>query len=79
MIIVDRALEKRETEGTPIRVGIIGAGYMGRGIALHLPVTGMRLAAVYNRNVAQAKAAVIQSGAEQPVLVSSSEIFRRIL
>jgi len=31
MIIVDRALKKREEEGKPIRVGMIGAGFMGRG------------------------------------------------
>jgi predicted homoserine dehydrogenase-like protein len=30
LIIVDAALEKREKEGKPIRVGLIGAGFMGR-------------------------------------------------
>ena len=30
MIILDRALERREAEGNPIRVGIVGAGYMKR-------------------------------------------------
>ena len=34
MMIVDKALEKREREGRPIRVGMIGAGFMARGIAL---------------------------------------------
>ena len=33
MIIVDSALERREEQGRPVRVAIIGAGYMGRGIA----------------------------------------------
>lgn len=32
MIIVDTALKKREAEGRPIQVGLIGAGYMGRGM-----------------------------------------------
>jgi predicted homoserine dehydrogenase-like protein len=33
MIILDKALEKRAAEGRPIRVGMIGAGAMGRGCA----------------------------------------------
>jgi hypothetical protein len=31
MIIVDTALQARESQGQPIRVGMIGAGFMGRG------------------------------------------------
>ncbi len=56
MIIVDTALEKREEAGDPVRVGIIGAGYMGRGIARQFlkPLTGMRLAAVANRTLSEA-------------------------
>ena len=33
MIIVDQALERREAEGRPIRVALVGAGFMGRGVA----------------------------------------------
>ncbi len=59
MIIVDTALEKREADGDPVRVGIIGAGYMGRGIARQFlkPLTGMRLGAVANRTLSEAKRA----------------------
>ena len=32
MIIVDNALQAREASGDPIRVGMIGAGFMGRGL-----------------------------------------------
>ncbi|MBP2674448.1 MAG: hypothetical protein H6Q84_1288 [Deltaproteobacteria bacterium] len=72
MIIVDTALEKRESEGRPIRVGLIGAGYMGRGIALQFltPITGMRLAAIANRTLSQAKRAYVDAGIEAPVAVS---------
>ncbi|HTW78159.1 MAG TPA: Gfo/Idh/MocA family oxidoreductase [Terracidiphilus sp.] len=51
MIIVDTALEAREKEGRPIRVGMIGAGFMSQGLANHIVNTtvGMRLAGVYNR------------------------------
>jgi predicted homoserine dehydrogenase-like protein len=56
MIIVDRALEKRHQEGKPVRVAMIGAGYMGRGIALQIltAMVGMRLVAISNRTLAQA-------------------------
>lgn len=36
MIIVDKALEKRQKEDNPIRVAMVGAGFMGRGIALEI-------------------------------------------
>ena len=44
MIITDKALEKRHREGNPIRVAMVGAGFMGRGIALQLStaVPGMK-------------------------------------
>lgn len=52
MIIVDRALQAREARGEPIRVGMIGAGFMGQGLANQIEnsVPGMRMAAVYNRH-----------------------------
>ena len=66
MIIVDTALKAREAEGRPIHVGIIGAGYMGRGMALQIEsaIPGMRVAALYNRTVETAKSALEQCGIE---------------
>ena len=51
MIIVDRALQAREEHGKPIRVGMIGAGFMAQGLTNQIvnSVPGMRMAAVYNR------------------------------
>ncbi len=73
MIIVDTALKKREDEGKPIRVGIIGAGYMGRGLALQIitAIPGMVVAGISNRTVSEAEKAYIQSGVEDSVSVSS--------
>lgn len=67
MIIVDQALKKRHQEGRPIRVGLIGAGYMGRGIALQIltAVPGMKLVAVYNRHIADAQLAYANAGIEK--------------
>jgi predicted homoserine dehydrogenase-like protein len=56
MIILDTALEKREAEGRPIRVGMLGAGFMARGITnqiLH-STRGIRLVAIYNRTLQRA-------------------------
>ena len=51
MIIVDTALKARDKEGRPIRVALIGAGFMSQGLANHIVNTtpGMRLVGVYNR------------------------------
>ena len=59
MVIVDKALEKRQEEGSPIRVSLVGAGYMGRGIALKIEkyITGMNLVAISNRMLSEAKQA----------------------
>src|SRR5712672_23522 len=56
MIIVDNALRAREVEGRPIRVALIGAGFMSRGLANHIVHTtpGMRLVGVYNRQAQHA-------------------------
>lgn len=65
MIIIDSALEKRENEGNPVRVGVIGAGYMGRGLVLQILSsfqTGMRMSALYNRTGAKARQAYEQAG-----------------
>jgi predicted homoserine dehydrogenase-like protein len=51
MIIVDRALKARAEQGRPIRVGMVGAGFMGQGLTNQIEnsVPGMRMAAIYNR------------------------------
>lgn len=66
MIIVDTALEKRVTENQPVQIGLVGAGYMGRGIALQIEayISGMRLAAISNRTRPQAERACREAGIE---------------
>lgn len=65
MIIVDQALAAREAAGEPVRVGMIGAGFMARGIANQFLnyVNGMRLVAIANRTVANAHAVFAEAGA----------------
>jgi predicted homoserine dehydrogenase-like protein len=73
VIIVDKALEQREREGSPIRVGMVGAGYMGRGIALQIltATVGMRLVAVSNRTLSEAERAYHQAGVDSVQRVES--------
>ncbi|WP_158827755.1 NAD(P)H-dependent oxidoreductase [Mucilaginibacter lacusdianchii] len=64
MIIVDTALAKREAENNPIKVAMIGAGFMAKGIAIQICnyVPGMELVAISNRNLEKAKYAYEQAG-----------------
>lgn len=64
MVIIDTALEQRHRQGNPIRVALVGAGYMGRGIALEIvtAMVGMKLVAVSNRHLAQAEHAYKEAG-----------------
>lgn len=75
MIIVDRALQAREAAGQPIRVGMIGAGFMGRGVANQIinSVPGMRLAAVANRTIGNARRAYTEAGVESVREVSTQD------
>jgi len=74
MIIIDRALEKREQEGRPIRVGLVGAGFMGFNIALQIVnhVKGMRLVAISNRTLWKAEKAFRGAGISEVVTVETA-------
>jgi predicted homoserine dehydrogenase-like protein len=63
MILVDTALAKRQAENKPVRVAMVGAGFMGRGIALQICkyTQGMELVAIANRDTAKAKQAYTQA------------------
>ena len=51
MIVVDRLLAQRAEDGRPVRVGMIGAGFMAQGIAHQIikSVPGMELVAIANQ------------------------------
>lgn len=73
MIIVDDALAKREQASNPIRVAMIGAGFMGRGIALQFlqAVKGMRLVAISNRRLEEAKRTYQEAGVTEVRVVET--------
>ena len=73
VIIVDTALEERRRQGNPVRVAMVGAGYMGRGIARQIltAIPGMRLVAIAAREPAQAERAYREAGADKVFMVDS--------
>jgi predicted homoserine dehydrogenase-like protein len=73
MIVVDRALRARAEAGTPVRVGMVGAGFLGRALAKQIvrSVPGIELAAVSNRTVGFAREAFGGAGIEDVEHVES--------
>ena len=51
MILVDHALQVRHAAGKPIRVGLLGAGFMVQGLTNQIcnSIPGMRVVAIYSR------------------------------
>ena len=66
MIIIDTALKKRAAQGNPVRVGLIGAGYIGRGTALQIEkyLPGMTVSAIANRTLENARLAYREADIE---------------
>lgn len=64
MILVDAALERRSVDGNPVRVALIGAGFMGRGLTNQVvnSVPGMELVAIANRTLSRADQAFREAG-----------------
>ncbi|QBM29093.1 NAD(P)H-dependent oxidoreductase [Hydrogenophaga pseudoflava] len=73
MIIIDSALKKRQAENNPVRVAMVGAGFMGRGVALQIiqSTPGMKLVAVSNRNIEQARRAYNEANVQDLVVVET--------
>jgi predicted homoserine dehydrogenase-like protein len=74
MIIVDRELRRRAEQGRPVRVGIVGAGAMGRGITLQIcrAVPGMEVSAISNRTPDAARQAYRGAGAGEAAFAESA-------
>src|ERR1700730_5755930 len=73
MIIIDELLKAREAQKKPIRVGMLGAGFMGQGLTNQITnsVPGMRMVAVYNRKPQRALDVFTYSGSTNPIQVST--------
>jgi predicted homoserine dehydrogenase-like protein len=76
VIIVDNALKAREAQGKPIRVGMIGAGFMGRGLVNQIvhSVPGERMVAIFNRQIQKAIGAYQYAGLEPVVATTQHQL-----
>jgi len=72
MYLIDTALKKREADGHPIRVGIVGAGFMCQGLTNQInSVPAMQVVAISNRNVTRAIDVFRYAGRENPLIVET--------
>jgi predicted homoserine dehydrogenase-like protein len=81
MILVDHALNAREAAGNPIRVGIVGAGFMTQGLTNQIcrSVPGMKVVAISNRRPERARHVYQYAGQDHVVRISTqAELDRSI-
>ena len=75
MIIVDQALEKLEKTNNPIKVGIVGAGFMSKGLVDQIinQTPGMKVVAISNRTIKNARGNYEFAGIKNYVTVKTSK------
>jgi predicted homoserine dehydrogenase-like protein len=73
VILVDTALQKRQEQGKPIRVAIVGAGFMCQGLTNQIEnsTPGMRVVAISNRKLKRAVDVFHYSGHEDVVVADT--------
>ncbi|TWH75371.1 NAD(P)H-dependent oxidoreductase [Modestobacter roseus] len=78
MIVVDSLLAQRQTEGRPVGLGLVGAGFMARGLINQVlnSTPGMQLVAVANRTPAKAHEAVTTAGGSPAAAESVADVDR---
>lgn len=76
MILVDTALNARAEAGNPLRVGLIGAGFMVQGLTNMIvnSTPGMRVVAISNRRIERAFGVFRYAGLE-PRLANTASLF----
>lgn len=77
MVILDTELKRRAAAGNSVRVAMVGAGFMARGIANTIiqSVPGLRLAVIANRTVAKARDIYTRAGVDDvKVVTKASEL-----
>ena len=83
MIIVDTALAKRAAEGQPpIRVGMIGAGFMAAGVVLQINTAfrgQMQVVAIANRTPQKAVEAYAAAGQDDAVICDEAPALARAI
>jgi predicted homoserine dehydrogenase-like protein len=69
MIVVDKALQARAEQGNPIKVAILGGGFMAQGLTNQIvnSVPGMSMVAIYSRKPQKAIHLLNYSGLGNPI------------
>ncbi len=67
MIVVDTLLRQRQVDGRPVRVAIVGAGFMGRGLVNQIvnSVPGMQVSVIVARKPEQGVRAFVEAGLDE--------------
>lgn len=75
MIIVDSALAERHASSDPVRLGLVGGGFMARGITFQVErhMKGMTISAIANRTISHAIEAFREAGIDAPVEVHTPD------
>jgi predicted homoserine dehydrogenase-like protein len=81
VILLDTALQQREQQGQPLRIGVIGAGAMARGVVALITnqIPGMEVVAIANRTLHRAADAYAFAGREGAVAVDDLAALERSL
>ncbi len=81
MLIIDAALKQREVENNPVKVALVGAGFMGRGLVNQVvnSTPGMRLVAICNRTQANAERAYLEAGVQRFTVVNNAVDLDRVV
>lgn len=80
MIVVDSLLTDRQRSGRPIRVALIGAGFMGRGLVNQIvnSTPGMEVTVIVARRPEQGVRAFAEAGIERVAHVDSAAALNRV-
>ncbi|SHF62393.1 NAD(P)H-dependent oxidoreductase [Geodermatophilus nigrescens] len=75
---VDTLLLQRQAEGRPVRMGLVGAGFMAKGLVNQVvnSTPGVQLTVVCNRTPAKAHAIVTEAGATPAAAESVADVAR---
>ena len=80
MIIVDNALQQRAAEGSPVRVVVSGAGFMGHHFTRQIArMPGIDVVGVVNRTVEHAADSLLAAGYERIEIVSDIDAAERVI
>ena len=81
MIIIDKLLSQRQKAGKPIKVALVGAGVVGKGLARQITkyVEGMELVAISNRTLSSAEKAYQEAGVHDVSVVENTDQLKQAI